>query len=100
MRVASSRLPIPLFLRFPHTAKPVPHRIQRTKTEWLIRLREAIPEVLENANENLTPRMRRLVAMLWCEWKDLERQILEMNDEVERIASSDAACVRSQASDR
>src|SRR5258705_11058745 len=59
-----------------------------------IRLREAIPDVLENANENLTPRMRNLVAMLWSEWKDLELQIVEMNDEVERIASRDAACVR------
>src|SRR6202789_2810241 len=35
-----------------------------------------------------------LVAMLWSEWKDLELQIVAMNDEVERIASSDAACVR------
>jgi transposase len=51
-------------------------------------------EVLENANENLTPRMRNLVAMLWSEWKELELQIVEMNDEVERIASSDAACLR------
>ncbi len=59
-----------------------------------IRLREAIPEVLENADENLTPRMRNLVAMLWSEWKELELQIVEMNDEVERIASSDAACIR------
>jgi transposase len=50
--------------------------------------------VLENANENLTPRMRNLVAMLWSEWKDLELQIVEMNDEVERIASSDDACIR------
>jgi transposase len=58
------------------------------------RLREAIPGVLENANENLTPRMRNLVAMLWSEWKELELQIVEINDEVERIASSDAACVR------
>jgi len=58
------------------------------------RLREAIPEVLENANENLTPRMRNLIAMLWSEWKDLELQIDEMNDEVERIASSDDACRR------
>src|SRR6202034_3008235 len=41
-----------------------------------IRLREAIPEVLDNANENLTPRMRNLVAMRWSEWKDLELQIL------------------------
>jgi len=46
-----------------------------------IRLREAIPEVLENANENLTPRMRNLVEMLWNEWKGLELQIAEMNDE-------------------
>ena len=37
-----------------------------------ILLREALPEVLENVNENLTPRMRNLVAMLWSEWKDLE----------------------------
>ena len=59
-----------------------------------IRLREAIPEVLENANENLTPRMRNLVSMMWNEWKGLELQIVEMNDEVERIASSDAACIR------
>jgi transposase len=59
-----------------------------------IRLREALPEVLENADENLTPRMRNLIAMLWSEWKDLELQIVEMNDEVERIASSDAACLR------
>ena len=59
-----------------------------------IRLREALPEVLENVNENLTPRMRNLVAMLWSEWKDLELQIAEINDEVERIASSDEACRR------
>jgi len=59
-----------------------------------IRLREALPEVLENVNEHLTPRMRNLVAMLWSEWKDLELQIVQMNDEVERIASSDAACRR------
>ena len=59
-----------------------------------IRLREAMPEVLENIHENLTLRMRDLMALLWSEWKDLELQIAEMNDEVERIASSDAACGR------
>jgi transposase len=58
------------------------------------RLREHMPGILENAEENLTPRMRNLVAMLWSEWKDLELQIVQMNDEVERIASSDAACLR------
>jgi hypothetical protein len=38
-----------------------------------------------------------LVAMLWSEWKDLETQIVEMNDEVERIASCDSACTRLHA---
>src|SRR3981189_1046229 len=55
-----------------------------------IPLKEALPEVLEN----LIPRMRNLVAMLWSEWKDLELQIVQRNDEVERIASSDEACRR------
>jgi transposase len=58
------------------------------------KLRERMPEILENAEEDLTPRMRNLLAMLWNEWKDLELQIVETNDEVERIASSDAACLR------
>ena len=58
------------------------------------KLREGMPEILENADEDLTPRMRNLLALLWSEWKDLELQIEEMNDEVERIASSDAACIR------
>jgi 5-methylcytosine-specific restriction endonuclease McrBC regulatory subunit McrC len=43
--------------------------------------KNALPEVLENVNQNLTPRMRNLVAMLWSEWKDLELQIIQMNDE-------------------
>jgi len=59
-----------------------------------LRLREALPEVLENANEDLSPRMPNLIAIQWSEWKDLELQIAEMNDEVERIASSDDACRR------
>ena len=32
--------------------------------------------------------------MLWSEWMELELQIVEINHEVERIASSDAACLR------
>jgi transposase len=58
------------------------------------RLRERMPEILENADEDLTPRMRNLLALLWNEWKDLELQIVEMNDEVEQIATSDPACTR------
>ena len=58
------------------------------------KLRERIPETLEDADEKITPRMRNLLALLWNEWKELELQIEQMNDEVEQIASSDAACTR------
>jgi transposase len=58
------------------------------------KLRERMPEVLENADEDLTPRMRNLLALLWNEWKELEQQIVDMNYEVEQIASSDPACTR------
>jgi transposase len=36
-----------------------------------IKLRQAMPEILESAESNLTPRMRYLVSLLWSEWKDL-----------------------------
>ena len=58
------------------------------------KLRERMPEILENAEEDLTPRMRNLLALLWNEWKDLEQQVVDLNQEVELIASSDAACQR------
>src|SRR5450432_4590923 len=60
------------------------------------KLRERIPDVLENADENLTPRMRNLLSWLWDEWKDLEQQLNLLNLEVNQIASSDAACRRLQ----
>src|SRR5271170_1711582 len=58
------------------------------------KLKQAMPEILENADMNLTPRMRNLVSLLWNEWKDLEQQIVALNVEVEQIASSDPACQR------
>ncbi len=58
------------------------------------KLKVAMPEILENADANLTPRMRNLISLLWSEWKDLEQQIVTVNAEVELIASSDAACLR------
>jgi transposase len=58
------------------------------------KLKVAMSEIIENADANLTPRMRNLVSLLWNEWKDLEQQIVSMNEEVEQIASSDPACQR------
>jgi transposase len=58
------------------------------------KLKVAIPDILENAEANLTPRMRNLISLLWSEWKDLEQQIVSLNQEIEQIASSDPACQR------
>jgi hypothetical protein len=38
------------------------------------KLKQAMPEILENADANLTPRMRNLVSLLWSEWKDLGKR--------------------------
>jgi hypothetical protein len=39
------------------------------------KLRKEIPKVLEDADANLTPRMRNLLDLLWGEWKMLEQQL-------------------------
>src|SRR5216684_4437901 len=52
-------------------------------------LRRQMPEILENADERLTARMRRLLDFLWQEWKGLQLQIESLNADLEQIASSD-----------
>jgi transposase len=53
-----------------------------------------MPDILENAEANLSPKMRNLIDLLWGEWKTVEQQIEVLSDELERIASSDADCIR------
>jgi transposase len=66
-------------------------------------LRKQIPEILENADENLSPRMRNLLDLLWQEWKSLDQQIeglsLEMETSLSLIRPA-SACGRSRASAR
>jgi len=38
--------------------------------------------------------MRNLIDTLWGEWKTVEQQIEELNDELERISATDAGCAR------
>src|SRR3954447_10203930 len=38
-------------------------------------LRKHMPAILEDAEQNLTPRMRNLLAQIWQEWKQLELDI-------------------------
>ncbi len=58
------------------------------------KLRNAMADILENADADLTPQMRNLVNMLWSEWKLIEQQIVALTDDLERIAASDAGCTR------
>lgn len=53
-----------------------------------------IPELLEDAEQRLSTRMRRLVDRLWQEWKALEEQIEDLSGEIDNIASQDVACQR------
>jgi transposase len=54
------------------------------------KLKAAMADILENAESDLTPRMRNLIDGLWSEWKLVEQQIEELNDELERISAADA----------
>jgi len=58
--------------------------------------RRQMPEILENADEKLTARMRRLLDFLWQEWKHLQLPIESLREDLEQIAHNDAACVRLQ----
>src|SRR6202043_1596772 len=58
------------------------------------KLREAMPDILENAEADLTPQMRNLIDMLWSEWKTVEQQIEELTTQLERISAVDAGCTR------
>ena len=59
-------------------------------------LRRQMPEILENAEEQLSTRMRCLLDFLWQEWKGLQSQIEKLNADLEEIASNDASCLRLQ----
>ena len=60
------------------------------------KLRMAMPEILENAENDLTPRMRKLLELLWDEWKMVEQQIEVLSQKLKRIADTDAGCSRIQ----
>ena len=57
-------------------------------------LRNRMAAVLEDAERNLTPRMRKVLAHLWQEWKNLNTEIDSVSDEIDAIADNDPACQR------
>ena len=57
-------------------------------------LRAALPDILENADLDLTPQMRNLIDLLWKEWKIVEDQIKGLSLELERISAADPGFTR------
>ena len=57
-------------------------------------LRRQMPSLLEDAEQNLTPLMRRLLEQLWLEWKGLDSDIERVSQDIDAIASTDPACQR------
>jgi transposase len=58
------------------------------------KLKAAMADVLENADNALTPMMRNLIGILRDEWKTVEQQIYELTGRLEQMAESDAGCCR------
>src|SRR6202007_632756 len=56
------------------------------------KLRTALPDILENANIDLTTQMRNLIDLLWNEWKTVEAQIEGLSLQLERISTADPGC--------
>ena len=58
------------------------------------KLRVALPDILENADLDLTTQMRDLIDLLWNEWRTVEDQIKGLSLELERISVADPRCTR------
>ena len=61
-----------------------------------IHLRKNLPAVMEDAEQNLTPRLRWLLDRLWQEWKQVELDIQVITDEIERVSKENSLCRRLQ----
>jgi len=59
-----------------------------------IHLRKNLPGVMEDAEQNLSPRLRWLLERMWQESKQMEIDIKAITDEIERISNEDALCRR------
>jgi transposase len=57
-----------------------------------IRLRENLPSVIEDAERNLTPRLRWLLQQMWREWRQLEADVETISDQLETISQQDGLC--------
>src|SRR5512144_951893 len=57
-------------------------------------LQRQMPAILENAEAQLSPRIRAVLATMWEEWKQLDEQVDSFNTQIETIGSDDPVCQR------
>ncbi len=62
----------------------------------LANLRATISDWLEDVENGLTERFRRLLAGLWGDLRELDRRVAELDAEIEKIAKSDPVAKRLQ----
>ena len=66
-------------------------------------LRKKLPEVIEDAEQNLSSRLRWLLERLWLEWKQVDHDIQAITEEIEPSAKrmrSAGGCAKFPASVR
>jgi transposase len=59
-----------------------------------IHLRKNLPTLVEDCEQNLSPRLRWLLDRLWQEWKQTELDIKNVTEEIERVGNEDECCRR------
>jgi transposase len=59
-----------------------------------IHLRKNLPAVIEDAEQNLSSRLRWLLERLWQEWKQVESDIQTITEEIERLSNENFFCRR------
>jgi len=57
-------------------------------------LRKKLPDVIEDAEQNLSSRLRWLLERLWLEWKQVDHDIQTVTEEIERLSEANALCRR------
>lgn len=57
-------------------------------------LRKHIGDIVEDADNQLTPLLRSVLSRLWVEWRQLDYDVEAAGQDIERIADNDDACKR------
>ena len=65
-----------------------------TVPQGRLKLERQLPDILEDADLDLSSRMRALLQELRAEWTILEEEIAKVEHEIERLAADDDACRR------